>query len=197
MRAIRWAPVRPMVAAALTSLVVAIGCGPPPDSPRAASGQTTRIRLTSAAFTEGQPIPSKYTGEGDNLSPPLSWSGVPEGTRELALVCDDPDAPAGTWVHWVIAKIPATATGLPEGVGRIEQPEQNRAGWVEGRNSFGASGYGGPMPPRGGGPHRFYFRLYALDCELAPDPGLDKASLLRAIDGHVLGEGELMGTYAR
>lgn len=153
------------------------------------------IEMTSSAFAQGQPIPTKYTGEGADVSPPLNWSKLPEGTRELALICDDPDAPHGTWVHWVIYKIPATAKGLSEAMphgGKLKEP----AGALQGENSFPSTGYGGPMPPPGK-PHRYYFKLYALDAPLQVEPGLRKEALLEKMKGHILGQGELMGTYKR
>jgi Raf kinase inhibitor-like YbhB/YbcL family protein len=157
------------------------------------------IQVTSTAFTEGQPIPKKYTGEGQDVSPAISWSGVPAGTKELALICDDPDAPTDEpWVHWVIYKIPASLTGLPEGLPR-EARSKNIAGALQGRNSWPKDnvGYRGPMPPVGHGPHHYYFRVYALDAPLTVEPGLDKRTLLEQIEGHVLDEGVLMGTYQR
>ncbi len=163
-----------------------------------------KIELTSTAFQEGQRIPAKYTGESDDVSPALAWRGLPEGTQQLALICDDPDAPSRKnpgpkpWVHWVIYGIPATAQGLPEGVARIARPKEP-AGVVQGKNSWPEDniGYHGPMPPPKSGDHRYYFRLYALDVKLADTAGLDKEALLKAMQGHVLGEGQLMGTYSR
>ena len=147
------------------------------------------IRVSSPAFEPGGTIPAKHTGEGQDVSPPLEWSGLPEGTKEVALICDDPDAPTHRpFVHWVVYKIPADQTGLPEG-GAEEA--------LEGRNDFGATGYGGCMPPRGHGVHHHHFKVYALDAELDADPGLSKDELLAAIQGHVLDEGELVGTYTR
>ena len=157
------------------------------------------IQITSSAFTQGQPIPKKYTGEGDDVSPPLTWSNLPEKTKELALICDDPDAPEWPWVHWVIYKIPADTKGLPEGVPRKSQPKEP-AGAVQGKNSWPEGediGYRGPMPPPGHGVHHYHFKLYALDAPLAAEPGLEKKALLEKIEGHVLAEGELMGTYQR
>lgn len=147
------------------------------------------IQLSSDAFEAGGPIPEKHTGEGANVSPPLNWTGVPEGTRELALICDDPDAPRPRpWVHWVVYGIPADQTGLPEG---------GAPGALEGKNDFGRTGYGGPMPPRGHGVHRYRFKVYALDTELDAASGLTKDQLLEAMQGHVISEGELVGTYER
>ena len=157
------------------------------------------IQITSSAFAEGQAIPKKYTGEGADVSPPLAWSGLPEKTQELALICDDPDAPAGTWVHWVIYKIPATAKGLPEGVARTSRPKEP-AGALQGKNSWSAGeniGYRGPMPPPGHGVHHYYFKLYALSAPIEAEPGLDKKAVLAKIHDHVLAEGALMGTYQR
>jgi Raf kinase inhibitor-like YbhB/YbcL family protein len=147
------------------------------------------IEVSSPAFEPGGAIPQKYTGEGQNISPPLQWSGPPEGTRELALICDDPDAPRPTpFVHWVVYKIPANLRGFPEG---------SVQGAVEGTNDAGRTGYGGPMPPVGGGVHHYHFKVYALDAELEAAAGLTKDQLLEAMEGHILDEGELVGTYER
>jgi Raf kinase inhibitor-like YbhB/YbcL family protein len=155
------------------------------------------IQLTSTAFTQGHPIPKKHTGEGEDLSPPLIWSNLPEKTKELALICDDPDAPRPEpWVHWVVYKIPAGAKGLPEGVprkSRLKEP----AGVLQGVDTSGGTGYHGPMPPPGHGVHHYHFKLYALDAPLEAEPGLEKKALLEKIEGHILAEGELMGTYKR
>jgi Raf kinase inhibitor-like YbhB/YbcL family protein len=147
------------------------------------------IEVSSPAFEPGGSIPRKHTGEGQDVSPALRWCGLPEGTKEIALICDDPDAPrAEPWVHWVVYKIPAERTGLPEG----GAPEA-----LEGKNDFGAQGYGGPMPPRSHGVHHYHFKIYALDAELEAVTGLTKDRLLEAIEGHILDEGELIGTYER
>jgi Raf kinase inhibitor-like YbhB/YbcL family protein len=209
------ARVRVLQVSALIALAVLTGCrseAPPPQQGGAAAGpprtgstaeEPGAIELTSPAFAQGRPIPKKYTADGDDVSPPLAWSGLPEGTKELALICDDPDAPdpdnprPDPWVHWVVYSIPATAKGLPETIPREPRP-QKPAGIVQGRNSWPAAenvGYGGPSPPKGR--HRYFFRLYALDSELDAPPGLDKTRLLRAMEGHILAEGRLMGTYAR
>jgi Raf kinase inhibitor-like YbhB/YbcL family protein len=159
-----------------------------------------KIQITSTAFSQGQRISKKYSGEGEDLSPPLAWTGVPEGTKELALICDDPDAPTDEpWVHWVIYKIPADAKGLPEGVAKTAQL-QEPPGAVQGKNSWPSGqtvGYRGPMPPPKHGPHRYFFKLYALDAKLTLAAGASKQQLLGATAGHVIGEGELMGTYER
>ena len=158
------------------------------------------VKVTSSAFAEGEQIPKKYTGEGQDVSPPLVWSDLPAGTQELALICDDPDAPTEEpWVHWVIYKIPTSLTGLPEGIARLLRLK-TPAGVLQGLNSWSKGqniGYRGPMPPAGHGVHHYHFTLYALEAKLVAEPGLDKKTLLREIDEHVLGEGELVGTYQR
>lgn len=157
------------------------------------------MQLTSNAFKDGQPIPEKYSGDGDDKSPALSWSGVPEGANSLALICDDPDAPTPEpWVHWVIWNIPPETGRLPEGVPRKEQPLEPR-GARQGTNSFPSDnlGYRGPAPPPGHGTHHYHFKLYALDTELNLEPGASKEDLLGAVEGHVLAEAEMVGTYER
>ncbi|MCX6357731.1 MAG: YbhB/YbcL family Raf kinase inhibitor-like protein [Candidatus Aureabacteria bacterium] len=150
------------------------------------------ITVTSPTFREGGMIPSAHTCDGRDSSPPLEWSGIPAGTKALALVCDDPDAPAGTWVHWVLYNIPADRRSLPGG-----QPtaETLAGGAGQGVNDFGRFGYGGPCPPSG--THRYYFKLYALDARLDLAGRVTKAALLDAMKGHVLADGALMGRYAR
>ena len=164
--------------------------------------EPAEIELTSTAFEPGGPIPAKHTEDGEDASPPLAWSGVPEGTKELALICDDPDAPspkrpaADPWVHWVIYKIPAQTTGLSEGVpetARLDAP----AGAVQGKNSWPTTGYRGPAPPRGSGTHRYFFKLYALDTELEIEAEVEKQALITAMSGHVIGKGQVIGTYER
>jgi hypothetical protein len=145
------------------------------------------IQLTSSAFTEGSTIPKKYTCDGEDISPALEWSGVPQGTKSLALIVDDPDAPVGTFVHWVLYDIPADATGLPEGV--------TGTGTL-GKSSFGKTGYGGPCPPKGPA-HRYYFKLYALDTALGLKAGSTKAEVEKAMQGHILAQGQVMGKYSR
>ncbi|HXG23454.1 MAG TPA: YbhB/YbcL family Raf kinase inhibitor-like protein [Chthonomonadales bacterium] len=151
------------------------------------------IQLTSSAFTEGATIPTNYTCDGADVSPPLSWTGVPVEAKSLALICDDPDAPAGTWVHWVVYGIPATVTNLPEGV---PQSETLPDGTKQGINDFRRIGYGGPCPPPGN-PHRYYFKLYALDFVPTLAPRATKSDLVGAMKGHILAEGQLMGRYQR
>jgi len=157
-----------------------------------AGGKKMALKITSSAFSEGGMIPRKYTCDGPDVSPDLAWSGIPDGTRSLALICDDPDAPVGTWVHWVLFNLPAAATGLPEGVAS-DATLQNGAS--HGTNDFRRLGYGGPCPP--GGTHRYFFKLYALDTPLRLESGATKAQLESAMAGHILGEAQLMGKYKR
>jgi len=155
------------------------------------------LTVTSDSFAHGQRIPTKFTGDGQNISPGLRWTGVPQQAAELALIVDDPDAPmADPFVHWVLYKIPASATTLPEGAGN-DAKSKAPAGVMQGRNSIKKPGYLGPAPPRGHGTHHYHFRLYALDKPLDVHAGLDKTALLAAMSGHVLDEGELVGTYDR
>jgi Raf kinase inhibitor-like YbhB/YbcL family protein len=164
-----------------------------PGSASEPKGETMAIKLTSVAFEEGMPIPPKHTGQGDDVSPALQWTGVPAGAKSLALICDDPDAPAGTWVHWVIWNIPPEAAGLPEAVPqKVELPDGSK----QGMNDFRQTGYGGPMPPAGKA-HRYFFKVYALDIRPDLKPGTTKDKLLDAMKGHLLAEGQLMGTYQR
>jgi len=150
------------------------------------------ITITSTAFTEGSMIPQNYTCDGEDISPPLAWSGVPDGTKSLALICDDPDAPMGTWVHWVLFNIPAHIMELPT---KIPSEKIIQNGAKHGINDFRKFGYGGPCPP--GGTHRYYFKLYALDTEINVEAGITKAQLLKTMEGHILAEGQLMGRYKR
>lgn len=150
------------------------------------------IELRSAAFEHHGSIPKKHTGEGKDVSPPLSWSNVPDGTRAFALICHDPDAPLvgpGTYgfVHWVLYGIPANVTQLPEGV----------RDFTPGTNDFSRRGYGGPMPPNGHGTHHYYFWLLALDTEVDPGPGLSMRELLERVEPHVIAMNRLVGTYRR
>jgi Raf kinase inhibitor-like YbhB/YbcL family protein len=177
------------------------GAAPAASAPAVAKGaKPMKIELASSAFQEGTKIPKQYSGEGQDLSPPLAWSGLPGGTRELALICDDPDAPSPEpWVHWVIYKIPPATAALPEGLPKTPTL-QEPAGALQGKNSWPSGqtiGYRGPLPPPKSGPHRYFFKLYALDAALNLAPGATKAALVKAMDGHVLGEGRLMGTYER
>jgi Raf kinase inhibitor-like YbhB/YbcL family protein len=158
-----------------------------------ASGQPAKLAVTSAAFGPGQPIPVKYTCQGDDVSPPLQWDGAPANTKSFALICDDPDAPGGTWVHWVLYNQPPGAPSLPENTAKSELLPNGAA---QGRNGFQNIGYGGPCPP-GGKAHRYFFKVYALDAALALKGRPDKEKLLAAMSGHILAQGQLMGTYQR
>jgi Raf kinase inhibitor-like YbhB/YbcL family protein len=155
------------------------------------------LNLSSPAFTHGAPIPRRHTGDGEDLSPPLVWSGVPPEARELALIVDDPDAPSPQpWVHWVIYKIAATETEIAEGVPPNASP-RFPPGAIQGRNSWGAAGYRGPAPPKRHGVHRYFFRLFAVDKAVMNAAGLDKPRLLKEMEGNILAKAELMGTYER
>ncbi len=147
--------------------------------------------LLSPAFENGATIPARYTCEGENLSPELGWEGAPAKTRSFALIVDDPDAPGGTFTHWVLFDIPADLSSLPEGV------RPGEVG-VSGRNDFGRVGYGGPCPPPGDGPHRYFFTLYALDVEsLGLSEGASRDQVEQALKDHVVGKAQLMGRYER
>jgi len=149
------------------------------------------FRLFSSAFPEGGLIPTLHTGEGADLSPTLEWSGEPAGTKSFALIVDDPDAPARTWNHWLLWDIPAAAHSLAQGV------KPGQAGQT-GTNDFGKPGYGGPYPPKGHGPHRYFFKLYALDVEKLPlRAGAKRADLDRALEGHTLAQAQTLGRYER
>jgi Raf kinase inhibitor-like YbhB/YbcL family protein len=151
------------------------------------------LTLSSPAFAPGTEIPRTHSCDGPNLSPALRWTAAPAGTKSFALIADDPDAPVGTWVHWVLYDLPAATTVLPQGV---PGDETITGGAKHGLNDFRKLGYGGPCPPPGK-PHRYFFKLYALDAPTALQPRATKADLLRAIEGHVLAQTELMGTYKR
>ncbi len=158
----------------------------------AAGGKKMEIKITSSAFAEGGMIPSKYTCDGSKISPPLQWDVVPEDTKSIALICDDPDAPIGTFVHWVIFGLPAETGELEENI----PPDKTLPnGAKQGTNGFGRIGYGAPCPP--GGTHRYFFKVYALDMELNLAAGATKSDLLNAMEGHILGQGQLIGKYKR
>ena len=156
--------------------------------------ETMPFELTSTAFANGEPIPVKYSCDGEDISPPLAWGDPPEGTGSFALIMDDPDAPVGTWNHWIVFNIPANTYGLEEDLpitGINQVPEFISIA----KNSWSRNDYGGPCPP--GGTHRYFFKLYALDIILSLDENTDKSQLLAAMEGHILAEAELMGTYTR
>jgi Raf kinase inhibitor-like YbhB/YbcL family protein len=163
-----------------------------PAKNRKKEGTPMELNVTSPAFQQGGAIPAQYTCDGRDISPPLNWTSGPSGTKSYALIADDPDAPMGTWVHWVAYNLPASETSLPEDVSNDERLSD---GTIQGINDFKRYGYGGPCPP--GGTHRYFFKVYALDTVLKAGPGLTKKKLLREIDGHILAQGELMGTYSR
>lgn len=163
----------------------------PPASPEEGE-RAMPFELTSSAFVPGGPIPRQYTCDGEDISPPLEWSDPPAGTQSFALICDDPDAPVGIWVHWVLYNLPAETRSLSPAV---PSDADLPGGGQQGKNSWRRLGYGGPCPPRG--THRYFFKLYALDTMLDLVAGANKERLLRAIEGHVLVQTELMGTYTR
>ncbi|MCI0395692.1 MAG: YbhB/YbcL family Raf kinase inhibitor-like protein [Chloroflexi bacterium] len=150
------------------------------------------FELTSSAFTYGKHIPQKYSCDGQDISPPLAWRDPPAGTQSLALIVDDPDAPRGDWVHWLLFNLPAGARALPEAV---PADSELASGGRHGQNSWRRPGYGGPCPPSG--THRYFLRLYALDSTLDLPAGTTKLQLTRAMEGHILAQAELMGTYSR
>lgn len=152
------------------------------------------IQVLSTAFHEGETIPVQYTSDGNNVSPPLRWGRIPKDSQSLALICEDPDAPSGVhdFVHWLIFNLPPIVSDLPEALPTTETLVENGAS--QGRNDFNHIGYGGPCPPPGN-PHRYFFRLYALDTKLQLEAGATKQELARAMEGHILAEGHLMGTY--
>jgi Raf kinase inhibitor-like YbhB/YbcL family protein len=148
--------------------------------------------LSSTEFIQESAIPAKFSCDGENISPPLQWGDSPQGTESFVLISDDPDAPGGTWVHWLLYNIPADVRALPEAI----PPEGKLSnGSLHGENSFGRLDYGGPCPPSG--THRYFFKLYALDVVLDLEPGATKETLLQAMEGHILAEVALMGTYSR
>lgn len=180
------------------TLLAVLGCstGPqplPPQPPGKSSPENKpELKVISAAFKEGEPIPRQYTCHGINISPPLEWGGAPKSARTIAIIADDPDAPAGTWVHWVLYNLPAENIGFVE---NLPATENLKAGGFQGKNDFGKIGYGGPCPPSG--THRYFFKVYALDAELPLEAGATKADVEKAMQGHVVGQGQLMGTYGR
>lgn len=184
-----------LLAAGLLALA-AVGCGAEePETEEventmeteAAAEGASDLALTSSAFGEGERIPERYTCDGEDVSPPLAWEGAPAGTVAYALIMDDPDAPRGTWVHWVLFNLPQERNQLPEDVS-VEVG-------TGGRNSWDRTGYGGPCPPSG--QHRYVFKLYALNTELALETGADKEALLAAMEGHIVASGQLIGVYER
>jgi hypothetical protein len=177
--------------AALWLAVFGTACGA--DNTKSTEGVAMNIQITSTAFADGQPIPQKYTCQGSDISPPLQWTKAPPNTKSFALIADDPDAPVGTWVHWVLYDLPPNTNELPEDVAKTQVIS---GGAKQGLNSWPRLGYGGPCPPPGK-PHHYFFKLYALDRMLDIKPGATKKDVLKAMEGHVLAEGQLMGIYQR
>lgn len=157
-----------------------------------AGGEKMTITVSSTAFPNEELIPRQYTCDGPNISPLIEWTGLPKDAKTIALVCDDPDAPTKVWVHWVVFDVPATRSRLPEAV---PPGETIPGGGRQGTNDFGKAGYGGPCPPSG--THRYFFKVYALDTHLNLDSTTTKGQLLRAMEGHVLAQGQVMGRYRR
>jgi Raf kinase inhibitor-like YbhB/YbcL family protein len=191
-------------AAACLGLLVGPGCWRGESVPADDPSRLT-ITLRSPAFSDGGMIPGTYTCDGSDRSPPLEWSGVPDPARSLTLICDDPDAPTGTWSHWVLFNLPPQVKALGEGIPAEETPAVAAEGAKgagadapttrQGRNDFRKTGYGGPCPPSG--THRYFFRLYALDTRLELTSSATRADVLKAIQGHILAEGRLVGKYTR
>ena len=173
-------------------LMAGAGCAPKaePEEPAKGAG---KLVVLCPTFADGAPMPVKYTDDGDNVSPPLRWTGIPESTRSITVICDDPDAPGGAWVHWILFNIPATETGLEEG---IPEAEKLPNGARHGLNDFGRPGYGGPAPPSGK-VHHYRFRVYALDAVMILKPRVRRDELEQNMKGHILASGELIGTYKR
>jgi Raf kinase inhibitor-like YbhB/YbcL family protein len=178
----------------LLAQALCAGCGSsgslPPEEP-----SRMTIKLSSSAIADGALIPKTFTCDGSDRSPPLEWSGVPSSARSLALICDDPDAPMGTWSHWVVFNLPPQTNALSEAIPPTETFQLEVGEGRQGRNDFKKLGYGGPCPP--GGTHRYYFRLYALDSELELTSKATRADVLKAIEGHIVAEGRLVGKYQR
>jgi Raf kinase inhibitor-like YbhB/YbcL family protein len=145
------------------------------------------LQVRSKAFADGAVIPERYTCDGENVSPPLEWTATPRGAQSIAVICDDPDAPAGLFTHWILYDVPANVRSLAEG---------SSDGGKEGVNDFGEIGYGGPCPPPNG-PHRYFFHVYALAVDSIGRPGLSRQEVLRGMRGHIVAEGQLMGRYRR
>jgi Raf kinase inhibitor-like YbhB/YbcL family protein len=166
---------------------VLAGCRSATPTLSEAAGSDTALPITSPAFGEGETIPQQFTCDGSDLSPQLDWTSVPQSAQSLALIVDDPDAPVGTWVHWVLFDLSPSLVSLPEGASGIG---------TQGTNSFKTLTYGGPCPPKGS-PHHYYFKLYALDTLLNLEEGASKAEVEKAMQGHILAQGQLMGKYGR
>ncbi len=176
----------------IATLMAITNCAaPPPASPGATTQAAQTVTVESPAFVQGADIPKRYTCDGEDISPALRWRNIPSGTQSLALIMDDPDAPGGTFTHWVLFNLPAAPTELAEA-------QKPGALGISGTNDFGRRGYGGPCPPPGLGAHRYFFTLYALDVpSLGLSEGAKWADVEKAMRGHVLGQGQWMGRYQR
>lgn len=184
-----------LVAIAALVLIVPMpaGAGNSAGPSAAQRGRTMALAISTTSFPNGGDIPKKFTCDGADVSPELSWGGAPSATQSFTLIADDPDAPVGTWTHWVLYDLPASASSLTEGVSKIDELG---SGGRQGRNDFRKIGYGGPCPPPGK-PHRYFFKLYALDAKLNLKPGATKQEVEHAMQGHVLAQAELIGRYKR
>ncbi|MDH7602220.1 MAG: YbhB/YbcL family Raf kinase inhibitor-like protein [Armatimonadota bacterium] len=176
----------------LSITVLAAVCLVPAGTSSALEKTIGKLTVTSSAFKDGGMIPRKYTADGANVSPPLAISGIPTAAKSLAIICDDPDAPRGTFVHWVLFNWPSGSKSIPE---NVPTKERLPNGAIQGKNDFGKIGYGGPAPPYG--VHRYYFKAYALDKMLDLKPGITKRQLEDAMKGHILAQGHIMGRYGR
>lgn len=174
------------------SAFLALALFAPPMVAGPAARAAERLNLTTSAFAANAPIPARFTADGQDVSPELRWSAVPKGTVSVAVSCEDPDAPVGTWWHWMLYDLAPSTQALKEGV----EKSYKTASFLQGKNDFDKAGYNGPSPPAGK-PHRYYFRVYALDSRLPLSAGADKEQFKRAIAVHILAFGELMGTYQR
>jgi len=190
-----------LISGAILLVTTSLGCGGAQGARSTGAGAGPRRTspatwpLTSRAFKNNARIPPKYTADGRNVSPDLTWAAPPGGTVELALICDDPDAPRGTWTHWVLYALPASQRSLAEAVPKTETLPAV-GGAKQGRNSFGATGYDGPSPPKGP-VHHYHFVLYALNAKMTLSPGAQKPDLERAMKGHIIAQAELVGLYSR
>lgn len=173
----------------LLALVISVACGNGAEK----GEKTMALTLSSKSFAAGGNIPKQFTCDAEDRSPELHWNDAPAGTKTFALVADDPDAPVGTWVHWVLFNLPPDTRSIPEG---LPKKDVLSGGAAQGRNDFGKTGYGGPCPPPSK-PHRYFFKLYALDSTLNLESGVTKSSLELAMKGHILAQAELMGRYGR
>lgn len=175
-------------------LIPVVSCGHSAShSEQGSDPSASGFQIKSAAFQEGAIIPRQFTCEGEDISPPLTWTEPPSGTHSFALIVEDPDAPGGVWTHWVVYNLPAGARSMS---GNVPKQDQLPSGALQGLNSFGHFGYGGPCPPPGKA-HHYFFRLYALDAMLSLSPGAAKRDVLEAAKGHILGEAKLMGRFKR